>query len=57
MYALLPGREACASRLFIFRTKRAFVILAKDLRLLTSLYIAEFIIWRALRREERSRAV
>ena len=57
MYALLHGRGACASRLFIFRAKRALVILVKDLRLLGSLYIAEFIVWRALRRGGEKPAV
>jgi len=54
MYALMQWRGACASRLFLFRMKRAAVIFLKDLHLLTSLYVAQFIVWRELRREKRA---
>jgi hypothetical protein len=64
MYALMPGRGACASRLFLFRlkhaaaaTRRAAVIFAKDLPLLASLYLAQFIVWRELRRGGEKRVV
>ena len=64
MNALILRRGACASRLFLFRlkharaaTKRAAVIFAKDLRLLASLYVAQFIVWRELRRGGEKRVV
>ena len=64
MYALNSWREACASRLFLFRlkragssTKRAAIIFTKDLRLLASLYLAQFIVWRELRRGGEKRVV
>ena len=64
MYALMSWREACASRRFLFRlkhagssTKRAAIIFVKDLRLLASLYLAQFIVWRELRRSGEKRVV
>jgi hypothetical protein len=50
MYAILHWRGACASRLFVFRLRRAATICFEDVRLLTSVYLAQFIVWRALRR-------
>ncbi|MCA1579267.1 MAG: hypothetical protein LC794_18115 [Acidobacteria bacterium] len=64
MYALMSPREACASRLFLFRlkhtgssTQRAASIFAKDFQLLASLYLAQFIVWRELRRGGGKRVV
>ena len=64
MYALMQWRGACASRLFLFRLKRGVsqaqrgaTIFFKDLRLLTSLYVAQFIVWRELRRGGEKRIV
>lgn len=64
MYALMQGRGACASRLFRFRlqrfavsAQRAVIIFFADLRLLTSLYVAQFIVWRTLRRAGEKRVV
>ena len=64
MPALIYWRGACASRLFLFRLqraagaiKRAAIIFAKDLRLLASLYLAQFIVWRELRRSGEKRVV
>ena len=64
MYALIFRRGACASRLFLFRlkhaagvTRRTAIIFAKDLRLLASLYLAHFIVWRELRRGVEKRVV
>jgi hypothetical protein len=64
MYALMQWRGACASRLFVFRLKRfaigaqrAAIIVFEDLRLLTSVYVAQFIVWRALRRGGEKRIV
>ena len=60
MYALMQWRGACASRLFVFRLKRIAIdaqrtatICLADLRLLLSLYVAQFIVWRTLRRGEK----
>ena len=64
MYALMPWRGACASRLFVFRlqriatvARRSATIFLADLRLLTSLYVAHFIVWRELRRGGEKRIV
>ena len=64
MYALMQWRGACASRLFVFHLKRmsgqaqrGATIFLKDLRLLTSLYVAQFIVWRELRRAGEKRIV
>jgi hypothetical protein len=57
MYALMQGRGACASRLFVLRIKRAALLFVRDLQLLTSLYVAQFIVWRTLRREGEKRPV
>ena len=56
MYALLPGREACASRLFAVRLKRAATALMNDAQLVIAVYVAHFIVWRALRRGGEKRA-
>jgi hypothetical protein len=57
MYALMQWRGACASRPFVLRVKTAAVIFGRDLRLLISLYVAQFIVWRTLRRGGENRAV
>jgi hypothetical protein len=64
MYALMTWRGACASRLFLFRLKhavdattRAAITFTKDLRPLALLYVAQFIVWRELRREGGKRIV
>lgn len=57
MYALMSWRGACASRLFLLRLKHTAIIVAKDMRLLASLYLAQFIVWRELRRGGEKRVV
>jgi hypothetical protein len=64
MYALMQWRGACASRLFLFRLKRFAIgaqraagIFFEDFRLLASLYVAQFIVWRELRRGGEKRIV
>ena len=64
MYASMFWRQARALRLFVSRlkhagssTKTAAIIFAKDFRLLASLCLAQFIVWRELRRDGGKRVV